>query len=226
MKLTISVLLSVGFTFVLFGDANARTWTRNSGMKVEAEFEYLNPTGGKVWLRNKDGDLIHFTANKLIKEDRDFIKKELLKIDTERRRQTVEKKARSAQQIVDLYLQLYYLSDKDSKDRRLAIKKGKYWREQVKQGAVRDGNEWLSWDEVEKSEQTAKEKIDEAVLALLYLTLHEDCRAWKNIDWEAMNRLHQKGFILDPVNKAKSVVLTKEGQKKSEASFHKLFAKN
>ncbi len=50
-----------------------------------------------------------------------------------------------------------------------------------------------------------KDKIDDAVLALLYLTLDRDGRAWKGFDWSAMNRLHQKGFIGDPVNKAKSV---------------------
>jgi hypothetical protein len=42
------------------------------------------------------------------------------------------------------------------------------------------------------------EKIDEAVLALLYLTLHDGSRAWKGLDWEAMNRLHEKGFISNP----------------------------
>ena len=68
-------------------------------------------------------------------------------------------------------------------------------------------------------------KIDEAVLALLYLTLHEGSRAWKGFDWEAMNRLHEKGFISNPVGKAKSVVLTERGLRESERSFHKLFAK-
>ncbi len=38
-----------------------------------------------------------------------------------------------------------------------------------------------------------EEKIDEAVLALLYLTLHDGGRAWKSFDWDAMNRLHEKG---------------------------------
>lgn len=53
--------------------------------------------------------------------------------------------------------------------------------------------------------------IDEAVLALLYLTVHDDNRAWKSFDWEALNRLHERGFLANPVNKAKSVVLTEEG---------------
>jgi Domain of unknown function (DUF6429) len=47
------------------------------------------------------------------------------------------------------------------------------------------------------------ETIDEAVLALLYLTIHDD-RVWKSFDWNAMNRLHEKGFISNPVRKAKS----------------------
>jgi hypothetical protein len=61
-----------------------------------------------------------------------------------------------------------------------------------------------------------QEKVDEAVLGLLYLTLHNGARAWKSFDWEAMNRLYEKGFISNPVDRAKSVVLTKEGLKESE----------
>ncbi len=69
-------------------------------------------------------------------------------------------------------------------------------------------------------------KIDEAVLALLYLTLHDGNRAWKGFDWESMNRLYEKGFISNPVSKAKSVVLAEEGLKESERLFHKLFGKD
>jgi Domain of unknown function (DUF6429) len=60
------------------------------------------------------------------------------------------------------------------------------------------------------------EKIDETVLALLYLTLHDGTRAWKGFDWDTLNRLHAKGLITDPVDKAKSVVLTNEGLRASE----------
>jgi hypothetical protein len=70
------------------------------------------------------------------------------------------------------------------------------------------------------------DKIDEAVLALLYLTLHDECRSWKGHDWDAMDRLHQKGFIFDPVGKAKSVVLTDDGLRKSKRPFFKLFGKS
>jgi len=38
--------------------------------------------------------------------------------------------------------------------------------------------------------QIDTDKIDEAVLALLFLTLHDGVRAWKSFDWDAMNRLH------------------------------------
>ena len=49
------------------------------------------------------------------------------------------------------------------------------------------------------------ERIDEVVLALLYLGLHEGNRTWKSFDWDAMARLHEKELITNPVGKAKSV---------------------
>jgi hypothetical protein len=55
------------------------------------------------------------------------------------------------------------------------------------------------------------DKIDDAVLALLFLTRHDQWRAWKGFDWDALSRLHRKGMIADPVNKAKSVEFTEEG---------------
>jgi Domain of unknown function (DUF6429) len=44
--------------------------------------------------------------------------------------------------------------------------------------------------------------IDDAVLALLYLTVHDRDRAWKSFDWDALNRLYERGLIGDPVNRA------------------------
>ena len=70
-----------------------------------------------------------------------------------------------------------------------------------------------------------EDKIDEAALALFYLTIHDECRAWKQVDWQVTNRLFEKGFICNPVGKSKSVVLTDEGMKRSEALFEKLFTK-
>jgi DNA-binding PadR family transcriptional regulator len=57
------------------------------------------------------------------------------------------------------------------------------------------------------------------------LTLHDRDRAWKDLDWDALNRLHEKGFISNPVSKAKSVRLTEEGLRESERLFMKLFTK-
>jgi hypothetical protein len=61
------------------------------------------------------------------------------------------------------------------------------------------------------------------VLALLFLGRHDGMRTWKSFDWAAMERLHTKGLISDPVGKAKSVVFTDEGLRQSEALFRKLF---
>ena len=69
-----------------------------------------------------------------------------------------------------------------------------------------------------------EEKIDQAVLALLYLGLHDGTRAWKGFDWEAMNRLHEKGFISDPRGKAKSVVFSEEGLDEARRLLEQLFS--
>jgi hypothetical protein len=45
----------------------------------------------------------------------------------------------------------------------------------------------------------------------MWLTPHDECRAWKSLDWGATDRLRRKSFIADPANKATSVVLTDEG---------------
>lgn len=62
-------------------------------------------------------------------------------------------------------------------------------------------------------------KIDEAVLALLDLGLHDGVRAWKSFDWDARDRLHRKGLISNPATKAKSVVFTEEGLREAEDAF-------
>ena len=54
-------------------------------------------------------------------------------------------------------------------------------------------------------------RIDDAVLALLLLGLHDARRAWKSFDWDSLDRLHAKGLISDPVGKTKSVIFTDEG---------------
>ena len=73
------------------------------------------------------------------------------------------------------------------------------------------------------------DKIDEVTLALLSLVIHQEdaygARAWKGFDWDTLNRLHLKGYIGDPVNKSKSVVMTPEGVEKSRQLFEKYFGK-
>jgi hypothetical protein len=66
-------------------------------------------------------------------------------------------------------------------------------------------------------------KIDRAVLALLYLGLHDGARAWKGFDWDALNRLHERGFISNPRGKAKSVVFTEEGLSEARRLLEELF---
>lgn len=73
--------------------------------------------------------------------------------------------------------------------------------------------------------ETDSNKIDETVLALLYLTLHDGDRAWKSHDWDAMHRLYEKGFICNPVGKAKSVVMTEKGLQECERLCRQFFAK-
>ncbi len=68
-----------------------------------------------------------------------------------------------------------------------------------------------------------QDKIDNAVLALLLLGLHDGGRTWKGFDWETMNRLHEKGFISNPLGKAKSVVFTEEGLAQSQKLAEELF---
>jgi len=68
-----------------------------------------------------------------------------------------------------------------------------------------------------------RDKVDETVLALLWLTLHDGHRAWKGHDWNVLARLHHRGYIDDPKNKAKSVLLTEEGERRSRELFARYF---
>ena len=70
-------------------------------------------------------------------------------------------------------------------------------------------------------------KIDEAVLAVLYLTAWEEhglTRAWKGIDWSASNRLYERGLIDDPQNKNKSIAFTEAGLALARAAAERLFS--
>lgn len=69
------------------------------------------------------------------------------------------------------------------------------------------------------------EKIDRAVLALLYLGLHGGDRARKSFDWDSLSRLHEKGYITNPVDKAKSVAFTDQGLRDAPRLLEELFGK-
>ena len=72
------------------------------------------------------------------------------------------------------------------------------------------------------------DKVDEAVLGLLYLVSFESAggtHAWKGHDWDALNRLHESGLISNPKTKAKSVVFTDDGSLKAKLVCEKLFGK-
>ena len=70
-----------------------------------------------------------------------------------------------------------------------------------------------------------QDKIDDAVLGLLYFGLHDGERAWKSFDWDVMARLHERGYISDPRNKTKSVAFTGEGFERAARLFQELFGK-
>jgi hypothetical protein len=71
--------------------------------------------------------------------------------------------------------------------------------------------------------KTDANRIDDAVLALLLLGLHDGDRAWKGFDWAAMDRLAQKGFISEPRGKAKSVIFSDEGLTRARELFAAMF---
>ena len=67
--------------------------------------------------------------------------------------------------------------------------------------------------------------IEEAVLALLATFSFDNGNAWKGFDFEIMNRLHEHGFISNPVNKNKSIWLTAEGLERGRQIADQLFVK-
>ena len=69
------------------------------------------------------------------------------------------------------------------------------------------------------------DKLAEAALAILSLTLHDGGRVWKGLDWDLMDLLHEKGWIGDPQSKAKSVMLTEEGERLSREFLLRYFGR-
>lgn len=66
-------------------------------------------------------------------------------------------------------------------------------------------------------------RIDDTVLALLSAYLFDTNSSWKGYDFDVMNRLHEAGYILDPVGKQKSVQLTPDGIARGQELAAQLF---
>jgi len=52
-------------------------------------------------------------------------------------------------------------------------------------------------------------------MALLYLGVYDGFRSWKSFEWDAMEQLHEKGLISNPVGKAQSVAFSEEDLRSS-----------
>ena len=77
-------------------------------------------------------------------------------------------------------------------------------------------------------ENLDQEKLAEAALAILSLSRMVESygvSAWKGIDWDVMNKLHEKGWISNPVGKQKSVGITEKGIELADQFLEKYFAK-
>jgi hypothetical protein len=66
------------------------------------------------------------------------------------------------------------------------------------------------------------QRIDEVVLALLHVGLHEGNRTWKSFDWGACAR---RGWSPTQIGKARSVVPTEQGLKESQRLFESLITR-
>ena len=68
------------------------------------------------------------------------------------------------------------------------------------------------------------ERADEFALAFLFLNSFRDgpvTRAWKDIPWEMMDHLHERGLISDPKKRGtRSVVMTEDGLRMAEEMFN------
>jgi hypothetical protein len=77
-----------------------------------------------------------------------------------------------------------------------------------------------------KDDRIDWDKVDEMALALIALTTFQEHGAvgtWKGNEWGILNRLHERGWISDPVSNAESVALTTEGHRLSQDLFEKHF---
>ena len=72
------------------------------------------------------------------------------------------------------------------------------------------------------------DELAEAALAILALTAfssRHESRAWKGLDWDVLDLLYRRGWIEDPVGKARSVMLTEAGERPAPELLARHFAK-
>ena len=67
--------------------------------------------------------------------------------------------------------------------------------------------------------------MDEAVLALLHLVLHQPSPylAWPSFEWATLDRLHTKELIDDPKHKNTFIRLMDQGVAEAAAAFQRVF---
>ena len=71
-----------------------------------------------------------------------------------------------------------------------------------------------------------QDKVDDMVLALLYLTSSTNefgTRAWKGLDVKILDRLVAKGLVSDLGDKSPTMLLSKEGAERSKRLFMEFF---
>ena len=68
-----------------------------------------------------------------------------------------------------------------------------------------------------------RQKMKNALLALIGALEFEDGRFWKSYDFDLLNSLHEQGLISQPWGKAKSARLTPEGLEKAKALAEEMF---
>ena len=68
-----------------------------------------------------------------------------------------------------------------------------------------------------------RQKMENALLALIGALEFEDGRFWKGYDFDLLNSLHEQGLISQPLGKAKSAYLTPEGLEKAKVLAEEMF---
>lgn len=69
------------------------------------------------------------------------------------------------------------------------------------------------------------DKLAEAALAILSLTLHDNGRVWKSLDWDLMDLLEEKKWVVEARSRAKSVILTEDSERLAGEFLRKYFGR-